>query len=164
MTFAGSFLVAKPILRDPSFAQTVVLLLAHNSDGAFGLVVNRSVEAEGLPFQLFAGGPCPSPGLIMLHGYPDWLEQPDGKHEVAPGVFMGDAACLDKAGKLPAGAPGRFRVFNGYAGWGSGQLEGELSAGAWAVVPATGEVLFDTPVEALWDNLLPPALPQPSVN
>jgi putative transcriptional regulator len=170
MTLAGSFLVARPVLRDPTFAQTVVLLLAHNPEGAFGLVVNRPVAADGLPFALFSGGPCPSPGLIMLHGHSEWMEpagdagQPTAKQEVAPGVFMGDATCLDKAGQLPAGSVNRCRVFNGYSGWGTDQLERELAAGAWAVVPASGAVLFDTPAEELWDRLLPPTLPQPSLN
>ena len=58
----------------------------------------------------------------------------------------------------------RCRIFNGYAGWASGQLEGELASGAWAVVPASAELLFDTPVEDLWVAVLPPALPQPSAN
>jgi putative transcriptional regulator len=58
----------------------------------------------------------------------------------------------------------RFRMFAGNSGWGPGQLEGELAGGAWAVVPASGEALFDTPIDELWDSLLPPQLPEPSVN
>ena len=55
-------------------------------------------------------------------------------------------------------------MFSGYAGWGPGQLEGELAAGAWAIVPATGELLFDVPAEDLWYRLVPPTIPEPSVN
>jgi putative transcriptional regulator len=170
MTLAGSFLVARTVLQDPNFAQSVVLILAHNSDGAFGLVVNRPAPAVGLPFPLFLGGPCPAPGLIMLHGHAEWAagtgegELKGVKPEIAPGVFMGDAACLEKAGQLIDDDVRRCRVFNGYAGWGSDQLERELAGGAWAVVRANGEVLFDTPAEELWDRLMPPAIPQPSLN
>jgi putative transcriptional regulator len=167
MSLTGSFLVARPMLQDPNFRRTVVLLLAHNEDGAFGLVVNRQAKADGLPWPLFTGGPCPSPGLMLLHGHSDWA-QPDGEGEaapqVAPGIFVGNAACLERAGDLPAEAPGRFRVFSGYAGWAAGQLEGELAAGAWALASASADLLFETPTEELWERLAPPRLPQPSLN
>jgi putative transcriptional regulator len=170
MSLAGSFLVARPVLRDPNFARTVVLLLAHNDDGAFGVVVNRPVPAEGLPFPLFDGGPCPSPGVVLLHGHADWAEAGEAateagvNREVAPGIFVGDETCLSRAGDLPPGQRPRCLVFRGYAGWGSGQLEQEMAAGAWAVTPADGELLFDTPADDLWDRLAPPRIPQPSVN
>jgi putative transcriptional regulator len=168
MSYAGSFLVARPILRDPNFANSVVLLLAHGPEGAFGVVVNRPSPTEGLPWPLFAGGPCPSPGLVMLHGHPEWVEPPPDEdegpgREVAPGIFSGDAACLERASQPEAG-PCRVRVFHGYAGWGAGQLEGELAAGAWALVPASGDRLFDIPYEDLWERLAPSRIPQPSVN
>jgi putative transcriptional regulator len=172
MSLAGSFLVARPVLQDPNFARSVVLLLAHSADGAFGLVVNRPVPEpiEGLPFPVFLGGPCPAPGLLLLHGHAEWRgEAPDlseqtPAEEVAPGIFVGDAACLERARDAGPGRELRLRVFNGYAGWAGDQLEGEIAVGAWAVVPASGEVLFGTPAEDLWDRLVPPPIPQPSVN
>jgi putative transcriptional regulator len=169
MSLSGSFLVARHTLRDPNFARTVVFLLAHNDDGAFGLVVNRPVAAEGLPLPVFAGGPCPSPGLLLLHGHADWAgpssDGPDvAGQQVAPGIFVGDSSCLERARNPEPGEALRFRVFSGYAGWGAGQLEGELAAGAWAAAPATGTLLFDTPAAELWDRLAPPMIPQPSVN
>jgi putative transcriptional regulator len=170
MSYAGYFLIAKPILQDPNFKHTVVFLLAHNAEGAFGLVVNRPADAQELPWPLFAGGPCPSPGLIMLHGHPEWAEpsadamESAKEHEVAPGLFSGDANCLDRATQAEPGQMLRFRVFSGYAGWGGGQLESEIAAGAWVVTQATGTLLFETPVEELWDRLMPPRIPQPSIN
>ena len=172
MSLAGSFLVARPVLQDPNFARSVVLLLAHSTDGAFGLVVNRPVPEpiEGLPFPVFLGGPCPAPGLLLLHGHPEWrgeaADLPDQApaEEVAPGVFVGDAACLERARDAGPGRNLRLRVFNGYAGWAGDQLEGEIAVGAWAVVPASAELLFGTPAEDLWDRLVPPPIPQPSVN
>src|SRR4051812_20243304 len=106
MSLAGSFLIARSVLQDPNFAQTVVLILAHNDEGAFGLVVNRPVESPNLPFPAFSGGPCESPGLIMLHGYADWKGEAEigldstSPQEVAPGVFLGDAGCLSRATEL----------------------------------------------------------------
>ena len=78
--------------------------------------------------------------------------------------ILGNAACLDKAGQLPPTLAGHFRVFTGYAGWGAGQLEGELAAGAWALAQANAALLFDTPIDELWERLAPPRLPQPSLN
>ena len=172
MSLTGSFLVARQVLRDPNFERAVVLLLAHNDEGAFGLVVNRRAQAKGLPWPLFVGGPCPSPGLMMLHGQAAWAESAGGEEAeeetdgkgVAPGIFVGDAAALERAGNAEAEERVRFRVFTGYSGWGGGQLENELAAGAWAVVPAEADLLFDTPADELWDRLAPPALPQPSLN
>lgn len=170
MSYAGCFLIARPILQDANFKRSVVFLLAHNAEGAFGLVVNRPGEAEGLPWPVFVGGPCPSPGLIMLHGHPDWAEAcedeaEEGKErELAPGIYSGDAACLDRATQSEEEPMPRFRVFSGYSGWSGGQLESELAAGAWSMAPANGNLLFNTPIEDLWERLAPPRIPQPSVN
>lgn len=165
-SYTGSFLVARPVLQDPNFRQTVVLLLQHGAEGAFGLVVNRPTTAEDVPFPVYLGGPCQAPGLMMMHGYPEWMTGPAAAEmkSVAPGVFLGDAEALKHATEADVDAKQRFRVFSGYSGWGPGQLEGELAAGAWTLVPASGTLLFDTPVEALWEQLVPPRLPQPSLN
>ena len=171
-TLTGSFLVAKSSLKDPNFAKSVVLLLAHTSDGAYGVVVNRLLPVEGVPFPLFVGGPCESPGLVLLHGHPDWTEEatePDEddtvvQREIAPGIFLGNASCWQRATASPSQESLRIRVFRNYAGWGPGQLESELAAGAWGVSTANSEMLFDTPVEDLWERLAPPRLPEPSLN
>jgi len=164
--FAGSFLVARPVLQDPNFREAVVLLLQHGAEGAFGLVVNRPAPVQGAPFPLFKGGPCPAQGLLMLHGHEDWLELSPEKEgqRVAPGLFLGDAACLKRATQAAEKETLRYRVFTGYAGWGPGQLEKELAAGAWTITSASGDALFDTPADDLWTQLAPPRIPQPSVN
>src|SRR5438105_705216 len=111
-SLAGSFLVAKPILKDATFRQTVILLLEHNDEGAFGLVVNRPAPAEALPFPVFAGGPCEAEGLMLLHGHAEWVKPTSDqtKHEVAPGIFLGDASCLNRVSEPPLGQPLRFRI------------------------------------------------------
>lgn len=165
-SLAGSFLVAKPVLQDPNFVQTVVLLLRHNEEGAFGLVVNRPAKTEGIPFPVYVGGPCSAPGLIMLHGHDEWLSgkaDPDEPAEVIPGVYLGDTESLRRV--ADDDQPGfRFRVFTGYSGWGADQLERELSAGTWILAAATAELVFDTPTDELWDRLSPPSIPRPSIN
>lgn len=163
-SLAGTFLVAKQVLQDPNFQQTVVLLLKHGSDGAFGLVVNRPAKADGIPFPVFSGGPCTMQGFIMLHGYEDWVEAPLEEVQVAPGIFLGDSSSISKVTDPTPGQMLRVRVFANYSGWGPSQLEGELAAGAWSVTPANGELLFSSAPDQLWNNLVPPRIPPFSVN
>ena len=170
MSLAGSFLVAQSSLADPNFLQSVVLILVHNDGGAFGLVVNRPAHKPNLPFPVFKGGPCPAPGLVVLHGHSDWVDDTEetngkcGQREVAPGIFLGDPSCLQRACNAEEGNTVRCRAYQGYAGWGPGQLEGELSEGAWLITPAESDVLFETPVDVLWRLLAPPRIPRPSAN
>jgi putative transcriptional regulator len=164
-SLVGSFLVAKPVLQDPNFVQTVVLLLRHNDEGAFGLVVNRLIETDAVPFPVYSGGPCSATGLILLHGHREWVGDEENVEEIAPGVFIGDANCLERVAEMrEQQQEARYRVFAGYSGWGADQLERELAAGAWIIAPANGQLVFDTSLDELWDRLSPPAIPRPSNN
>jgi putative transcriptional regulator len=168
--FKGSFLIAKPTLRDPNFHQTVVLLVQHDDEGAFGLIVNRPVPAakeHSLPFPLYSGGPCQAEGLFMIHGQSAWAQEEaedEAPNEIAPGIFLGDASLANKLKDLSKAKMKWVRLFAGYAGWGPGQLEQELQQGAWAVSPADAQTLFKTSPKDLWSHLRPPAIPQPSLN
>ena len=130
---AGSLLIAKPVLKDSFFEQSVILLLQHSEEGAFGVVLNRPAPVKDLPFPLFIGGPCKLQGLVMIHGQPDWVE-PEERQEVCTGLYLGNAECIRRISELDEGHHAHFRVFTGYAGWGPFQLERELSEGSWAVV------------------------------
>jgi putative transcriptional regulator len=77
---------------------------------------------------------------------------------------MGTPDQFEKARDSNDATSEKFRVFVGYAGWGPTQLESEMSDGSWIVLPATGDVIFDTPVQELWERLAPPTLPKPSLN
>jgi putative transcriptional regulator len=162
---AGAFLVARPRLRDAAFGRTVILLLQHGEDGAFGLVLNRQAETNDLPFPIFVGGPCQLQGLLMLHGHADWASESDeSAGEVVAGVYLGDSASFDRLAEMPEGAAWKFKVFAGYSGWAPQQLETEMSEGAWIVLPGSAEHVFETPVDELWDRLAPPTIPEPSLN
>lgn len=161
MTLQGQLLVASPALGDPNFERTVVLVLAHGDDGAVGVVLNRpsdlSVDGAvpgwdgraGEPRVLFVGGPVSPDGLIAL-GQAGGGAREDAWSEVVDGVGTID---LDVD---PHGAAGidEVRLFAGYAGWGPGQLEGEIEANAWFVVPARGTDALSRDPDRLWSDVL----------
>jgi len=162
-SLAGALLIARPVLKESFFQQTVILLLQHSEEGAFGVVLNRPAPVKDLPFPLFIGGPCKFQGLIMIHGHADWTD-PEERQEPCPGVFLGNAECISRISDVEEGQEYQFRVFTGYSGWGPDQLEREMTEGSWAVVRSTGDVIFGAPIEELWTRLIPPAIPEPSMN
>ena len=159
----GKLLVATPELEDPNFFRTVVLVLEHTSDGALGLVLNRPSTAE-LAEPLPAWAPlAPAPAVVFVGG----PVQPDaaiglGRRADADGESEGFAALFGDLGTVDlerepvdiVPAIDRVRVFAGYAGWGAGQLEGELAVNGWFVVDADdADPWFDDP-PSLWRNVL----------
>ena len=159
-------LVAAPTLLDPNFVDTVVLLLDADEDGAIGVVLNRPspvavgdvlegwepVVAE--PEVLFQGGPVGTDGALavaLLDGGLGGGEAPVGFRPVLGGLGILD---LDTPVELVAGTLGGLRIFAGYAGWGAGQLEGEVEEGAWYVVPSVETDAFRDDVADLWRDVL----------
>lgn len=157
----GHLLLDSGDLGGSFFARTVVLMCEHNAEGAFGLVLNRSagtkvgdVLVADLPdpvkeLPLFVGGPVQPSALSFLHS-DDFL--PDAN--VMPNLSLGHS--LDDLVDLGEGfsTTRKLRVFAGYAGWSAGQLEGELKRKAWLTHPASLELVFETPVEKLWQAVL----------
>lgn len=159
----GSLLVATPLLREPTFARTVVAVLEHRADqGAFGVVLNRPLElpvAEVVPgvadlltppATLFQGGPVSPSTAIGLGTVPAGAE-PEGWTYVIPPLVTVD---LDHDPALLAASLRTLRIFAGYAGWAAGQLEGEIAEGAWYVVdPLPHDAFSDEPAR-LWSAVL----------
>jgi putative transcriptional regulator len=157
------FLVAMPQVGDPFFHRSLVLLLEHGADGSFGLIVNRPTEllmkdlVDGLGVQW--GGDPSSPGWFGGPVQPGvgtmvWGEEGDTPEEAdlssvtfSPGVRLSrDVTALQQIAAAP---PERFRLFVGYAGWGSGQLEEELERNDWLLAPFDPALLFASdPVES----------------
>jgi putative transcriptional regulator len=162
-TLQGSFLVAAHHLRDPNFYRSVVLMLDHNDQGAMGLVINRPSattigkalsqhgEVSGNDTPVFVGGPVEPTSLFILH---NCLTLGKSDQEVAPGVFLAGSEdsfeTVVRSGKKPE-TPVRFRLISGYAGWGEGQLESEISRGDWYVMPADGVLVLEDDPYGLWD-------------
>jgi putative transcriptional regulator len=160
----GRLLVATPSLGDPNFARTVVLVLDHDDSGALGVVVNRpttvpvgDVLPSWQPFTtdpsvLFHGGPVAvdsALGLAVLPG--QGAAEPPGWRRVVDSLGLVD---LDAPPEVLAADMADLRIFAGYSGWGTGQLEAELEEGAWFVVPCQARDAFSVEPSALWRTVL----------
>jgi putative transcriptional regulator len=146
-SLAGHFLVASRYLRDPNFVHSVVLMIHHDHQGAMGVVINRPsdktvrevweiigndpCDREDL---IYVGGPVPGP-LVALHQMEAFSE-----HEVLPGLFA--STNRDALDLIVRKRDVPLRLCSGNAGWGSGQLEGELEAGGWLFTRATIDDVF----------------------
>lgn len=154
----GKLLVASPQLDDSNFARTVILVCSHDAEGAFGLVLNRALEVPvaaaapdwavplASPDVLFEGGPVGTSMLFALGEGRD-VGAEAWSLAVLPGIGVLDLTRVERA---VASGVTRSRVFAGYAGWGGGQLEGELIQEAWFVVEATEADIFSAHSERAW--------------
>lgn len=155
----GHLLIAGPGLVDPNFRRTVILVGEHSAEGALGVVLNRASDAtvdEAIPElaeladdlgSVHVGGPVQPSAIVVLADFVD----PD----------RASVLVLDSVGFLPSevdpdalGELRRARVYAGYAGWGPGQLDGELEEGSWIVEPALAEDVFTADPEELWSDVL----------
>lgn len=160
----GRLLLATPPLDDPNFDRTVIYVLEHHDEGAVGVVINRpSIEAldepldrwidlQSAPSSVFSGGPVEENALIALADTKEPLEDDDGSLAPISGTIASADLTADPA--IVAAAVNGVRVFRGYAGWGPGQLDGEIDAGAWLVLDSQpGDVFSDEP-DNLWRSVL----------
>ena len=159
-------MVANPLLPDPNFDRTVIILLAYNEEGALGLVLNRPSQTllaaplprwEPLaadPAVVFVGGPVQHQAVICLaraSGIPEARGSQSAWRPVTPDVGTLD---LDSDPDVLHPIVSQVRVFAGYAGWSAGQLENEIAAGAWWVVDAEAEDPFSAKPDELWKRVL----------
>ncbi len=165
----GHFLIAETDLQDPNFFRTVVLVIQHNDEGAFGLVVNRVSDVtvgdviepaetsllSGL--QVFVGGPVQQNYVFILHNGIPQRYRSEYCEEVSPSVYFEpsfqhvlDYARSEDYQNPPDGALPVIHVFAGYSGWGPGQLERELEEDAWFIHPAQADVVFERDAQDGW--------------
>jgi putative transcriptional regulator len=162
-SLAGKLLVATPALLDENFYRTVVLLLVHDENGAFGIVLNRPVDSTvvrdhmpawdehvAAPPSIFAGGPV-EPAMALGLASAVAPGTPEGWMPMAGGYGLID---LTRAPDSIEVTLQRVRVFSGYAGWGAGQVEAEVAANAWFVLDAEPGDAFTAEPESLWRTVL----------
>jgi putative transcriptional regulator len=151
-------------MDDPNFDRTVIFVLEHQDDGALGVVINRPTDEElGEPLDrwealqitpgaVFLGGPVETDALIALAFANRPLTEPTD--ELSPVAGRVASADLTTDPAFVAGTVSGVRIFRGYAGWGPGQLEGEIDAGAWLVLDAEPDDVFATEPDELWRTVL----------
>ena len=166
---AGRLLVATPMLGDPNFRRTVVLVVEHEAEqGTLGVVLNRPTkvpvgqvlepwtELATDPSVVFNGGPvAPNSALALAHV--PGTDEPVGWHPLeggGPEVARLGLVDLDAPPGLLAAAIASLRVDAGYAGWSAGQLQVEIADGAWYVVPAEPSAAFCAEPGRLWPAVL----------
>ena len=166
MSEPGKFLKGKLLLDGGGlggsfFHRSVVLVCEHNADGAFGLMLNRSagnkvgeVLVADLPdtlreSPLFLGGPVQPGALSFLHT-DNFIPDAGVLPNLALGHSLDD---LMEIGESFSPAK-KVKLFAGYAGWSPGQLEMEMRRKSWLTVPASLELVFDTPPDQLWQKIL----------
>jgi putative transcriptional regulator len=160
----GRFLVASRDLGDPNFAQTVVLLVRYSADeGAMGLIINRRTdvplsrvledlkEAKDRTDPIYLGGPVELTSVIALLRSPS---KPEDANPIFGDVYlMSSKELLQKTLASHVDAK-LFHAYLGYAGWGQGQLEHEVEAGAWHILPADAREVFHSDPESVWPRLI----------
>ncbi|MGI8522474.1 MAG: YqgE/AlgH family protein [Nocardioides sp.] len=159
----GVLLLATPAMLDPNFAESVVLVLDADHNGAMGVVLNRpssvpvAVVLEGWdgvlaePDVLFRGGPVQPDGALGVGWLRDVDDVPPGCRGVTAELSIID---LDTPPALVDQRVRGMRIFAGYAGWGAGQLQGEIAQGDWYVAPSEGADAFRADGETLWRDIL----------
>ena len=165
---AGQILIAMPSMSDPRFARTVIYLCAHNADGAMGLVLNRLINSitfkdlldelkvEDLPPgessspAIHFGGPVETGRGFVLHSA-DYV----GPDSMPLSGTFALTATVDILKAIAVGeGPQQHLLALGYAGWGPGQLDGELQENAWLCVEADPELVFDAGLDQKWERAL----------
>ena len=160
----GRLLVATPPLDDPNFDRAVVYVLEHRDDGALGVVINRPtdetlqeplerwIDLQAAPDSLFLGGPVEPDALIALA----FANRPvtEVSDELSPVSGRVASADLTADPAFVAAVASTVRIFRGYAGWGPGQLEGEIDSGAWLVFDAEPADVFASEPDELWRTVL----------
>ena len=164
-SLAPGFLIAAPNMRDPRFERSVVLLAEAGDEGALGFIINREMPynlgeiEDQIGFAIGSltrqrvvhyGGPVsPERGWILF----DTEALPETDEPVIEiGDTMRVGATMDALKLLVEGdAQHRFRLILGYAGWAPEQLSEEIKTGSWLTLEVDRSLVFDTPVEELWE-------------
>lgn len=157
------FLVAPPPLGDPNFDHTLVLMALHDENGALGFVVNRKsnimlhtllkeleIEPKTADRPVLVGGPVSNSTGFVLYEH-------DENKPLGEGVQVSPRLSLSPSKDILSAAArgelrGRFELLLGYAGWGPGQLHGEIQRGSWLYSDFDHALLFDVDLERRWDE------------
>jgi putative transcriptional regulator len=158
---SGQLLLAMPGIGDPRFERAVIAVCSHDDQGALGIGLGRTIPRLGLHTLLgqldidpgvapdvpvHLGGPVEPQRGFVLHG-PDW----GGEGTIHVGRRWALSGTLDVLRAIAEGrGPSRWLVALGYAGWGEGQLDAEMTRHGWFVTPGNDDIVFDGAVDTRW--------------
>lgn len=158
----GTFLVATPDIEGSIFFRSVLLICEHNENGSFGLVINKSIELE-LPeevlnmknlenpqVRILSGGPIQTNQMMLLHTSDTISKQ---TLKICDDVYLGGDLSFLQESLTDKSGP-QINLCFGYSGWGATQLEREFLDGHWFIYPASKKLIFDTPIDKLWQIIL----------
>lgn len=170
-SLAGKFLLAMPGMGDPRFHKAVVLVCAHDDNGAMGLVINNTLpgigmaallkqlnivadnpaaEDSALDIPVMNGGPVENARGFILHS--SEFRQAD---TIRISEDISVTGTIDALRAVAAGNGPKEMIFIlGYSGWTAGQLDQEIQDNAWLVFDADPAVIFDTRAEQKWDAVI----------
>lgn len=145
----GAILTSSPSLIDPHFEKTEILIVEHNEKGAMGFILNSKhprklnelIEFNDCPpLSMYTGGPVDQEHLFFIHLRPDLIE---GGTHIKEGVYLGGnfKQAIEQL-KLNQLKYHQVKVFVGYAGWDTNQLEEEIAEGSWFTTSQTCKQLF----------------------
>ena len=162
---SGKLLLAMPGMADPRFERAVIAMCMHDENGAIGIGIGHKragISFRGLLRQLDID-PGDAPDRAVHHGGPvepgrgfilhstDWSGQDSVKVEAANGEIFAMTGTIDVLKAIAEGkGPSRWIVALGYAGWGEGQLDEEMTRHGWFAARAASDILFDTPTDERW--------------
>ena len=165
-SLTGQLLIAAPTIGDPRFAHTVILMVKHDKQGALGIVINRPVGEQSIASLLEGTGEDVSGLEGNLRVFAGGPVQPDLRFVVHTAEYRRDET-INVDGRVAMTAsrqilrdigrhrgPQRTLFALGYAGWGPGQLEGEMARHDWFTTPEEPKLIFDDDREGLWDDAM----------
>ena len=160
----GALLVATPEMRDPRFSETVILLLRYESDGVFGVAINRPTWVEpstALPNMeflqhyrgnLYFGGPMARSSVLVLVRDPE--NQMLDTRPIFDDIYLSTDTELLRDIIGTENTDQNLRLYAGHASWDAGQLDREIAAGHWRVVPALADLVFAQDPLKVWQQVL----------
>ena len=156
----GSLLIANPVLPDPNFSRTVILLCNHNDQGSFGLVINRSTQLKAPDLfsdidilrsynaKIYMGGPVSQSMVFYLYRSSRDVIDLD---EICSGVYLGSNLETLESLYLDIKNPEEnIRFYLGYSGWSGGQLDGEMEQNSWLIQNANEQFVFLDSEKLIW--------------
>ena len=156
----GSLLIANPVLPDPNFSRTVILLCNHNDQGSFGLVINRSTQLKAPDLfsdidilrsynaKIYMGGPVSQSMVFYLYRSAKDVIDLD---KICSDVYLGSNLDTLESLYLDIENPGEnIRFYLGYSGWSGGQLDGEMEQNSWLVQDANEQFVFLDSENLIW--------------